>query len=641
MTIPASMPARVAYIGDGVTVDFPIPFMYFENTDGTKQIKVALADNDGENEVILIEDTDFTITDIGEASGTLTTNIAPAVGKRLTIIYNIPIEQLTDYAEFGRLPSESIESALDKVTAILKQMQEVLDRCVKDGISGTIDVDTTLDYIRRVYSSIDNIDTVSNNVTAINVVASDVSEINNVSDHVDDILAAPLYSSLAKNSAENAQKWAIGSLQDQPQGSAKYWAENAALLTYGSLNYTNITNCITKIPQDIKLELNNNTLTLKAGSKIYYPNGTGNFEELTVSSDISRATFGSQSKRIFIICIVENGSVSSLSYDAVTNSSSGSNEPTNGNYYNTTTNEISSYVNGEAVDRRTFPIAIVNVTNGSPSSIEQVFNGVGFMGSTIFVLPGVKGLIPNGRNADGSLNNTEFVVENTLTQTRTDLGNEFRNILINATSIVTYTTSVFSYNEVENYIVSGNNNLSYCDVGKCWSLNGKYVQQNTKMSFRAVDYNDIYIFNIPVASLMAYAGNTTPDGWLVCDGSEINRTTYIDLYNVIGTTYGSGNGSTTFNLPNFLNKTFWGGSSSGSIKNAGLPNITGTVGATALNAISSTGCFYKTSNTNAGIYGSTSKASIVGFNAANSNSIYGSSSTVQPPAVQTLICIKY
>ena len=444
----------------------------------------------------------------------------------------------------------------------------------------------------------------------------------------------------AQVSADQANIWAEGTdEQVQTLGgehSAKGWANISK-----NINYTNITNCITKIPQDIKLELNNDTLTLKAGSKVYYPNGTGNFEELTVSSDISRATFGSQSNRIFIICIVEDGSVSSLSYDAVTNSSSGPNEPTNGNYYNTTTNEISSYVNGEAVDRRTFPIAVATTNNGVVSSIEQVFNGVGFMGSTIFVLPGVKGLIPNGRNADGSLNNTEFVVENLLTQTRTDLGNEFRNILINATSIVTYTTSVFSYNEVENYIVSGNNNLSYCDVGKCWSLNGKYVQQNTKMSFRAVDYNDIYIFNTPVASLMAYAGNTAPDGWLVCDGSAINRTTYIDLYNVIGTTYGSGNGSTTFNLPNFLNKTFWGGSSSGSIKNAGLPNITGTVGATALNAISSTGCFYKTSNTNAGIYGSTSTANIIGFNAANSNSIYGSSSTVQPPAVQTLICIKY
>ena len=189
MTIPASMPARAAYIGDGVTVNFPVPFMYFENTDGTKQIKVALADNNGENEVILTENIDFTITDAGEANGTLTTNVAPEIGKRLTIIFNIPIEQLTDYAEFGRLPSESIERALDKVTAILKQMQEELDRCVKDGISGTIDVDTTLNYIRRIYNSIDNVDVVAGDKTNIGIVAGNITKVNTVAENINNVNA--------------------------------------------------------------------------------------------------------------------------------------------------------------------------------------------------------------------------------------------------------------------------------------------------------------------------------------------------------------------------------------------------------------------------------------------------------------------
>ena len=46
-----------------------------------------------------------------------------------------------------------------------------------------------------------------------------------------------------------------------------------------------------------------------------------------------------------------------------------------------------------------------------------------------------------------------------------------------------------------------------------------------------------------------FAGATAPSGWLICDGSAISRTTYSTLYAVIGTTYGSGDGSTTFNLP--------------------------------------------------------------------------------------------
>jgi hypothetical protein len=49
---------------------------------------------------------------------------------------------------------------------------------------------------------------------------------------------------------------------------------------------TNVTNCITEIPQDIKLELNNGTLTLKAGSKVYVPNGAGVFDVVTVPSDV-------------------------------------------------------------------------------------------------------------------------------------------------------------------------------------------------------------------------------------------------------------------------------------------------------------------------------------------------------------------
>lgn len=153
MTIPASMPARAVYTGDGVTVNFPVPFVFFANIDGTKQIKVVLADIDGENETVLKENTDFTTSPAGEVNGTLTMLSAPEVGKKLTILYNIPIEQLTDYKEFGRLPSESIEAAIDKQTAILKQMQEEIDRAVKVEISGN---QTPQELLDEVYSKLDS-----------------------------------------------------------------------------------------------------------------------------------------------------------------------------------------------------------------------------------------------------------------------------------------------------------------------------------------------------------------------------------------------------------------------------------------------------------------------------------------------------
>lgn len=57
----------------------------------------------------------------------------------------------------------------------------------------------------------------------------------------------------------------------------------------------------------------------------------------------------------------------------------------------------------------------------------------------------------------------------------------------------------------------------------------------------------------PTGTIILWAGSksgaTVPSGWLVCDGSAISRTTYATLFAAIGTTYGTGDGSTTFNLP--------------------------------------------------------------------------------------------
>ncbi len=67
---------------------------------------------------------------------------------------------------------------------------------------------------------------------------------------------------------------------------------------------------------------------------------------------------------------------------------------------------------------------------------------------------------------------------------------------------------------------------------------------------------------VPPASVTAYAGATAPGGWLLCDGQAVNRQIYKNLFEVIGTTYGAGNGSTTFNVPNLNGKVIVGTSAS-------------------------------------------------------------------------------
>lgn len=60
---------------------------------------------------------------------------------------------------------------------------------------------------------------------------------------------------------------------------------------------------------------------------------------------------------------------------------------------------------------------------------------------------------------------------------------------------------------------------------------------------------------LPTGVIFCYAGSSAPTGWLLCDGSAVSRATYATLFAIIGTAYGSGDGSTTFNLPDFQGRS--------------------------------------------------------------------------------------
>ena len=146
-----------------------------------------------------------------------------------------------------------------------------------------------------------------------------------------------------------------------------------------------------------------------------------------------------------------------------------------------------------------------------------------------------------------------------------------------------------------------------------------------------------------VGAVASFSGNNAlPEGWLLCNGAAVSRETYAALFNVIGTTYGSGNGSTTFNLPNLIDRFVQGNATAGSVKSAGLPNVEGRfsleIGNNAFLKIGSAdGAFTATGvwGYHASGYadGSASAKNIVSFSASNGSSVYGNSTTVQPPAV--------
>ena len=63
---------------------------------------------------------------------------------------------------------------------------------------------------------------------------------------------------------------------------------------------------------------------------------------------------------------------------------------------------------------------------------------------------------------------------------------------------------------------------------------------------------------LPSGMIAPYAGDTAPSGWLLCNGAAVSRTTYNGLFSIIGTQYGVGDNSTTFNLPNLIGRTVIG-----------------------------------------------------------------------------------
>lgn len=146
-----------------------------------------------------------------------------------------------------------------------------------------------------------------------------------------------------------------------------------------------------------------------------------------------------------------------------------------------------------------------------------------------------------------------------------------------------------------------------------------------------------------------FAMSTPPEGWLVCNGAAVGTSDYPALFAAIGDIFLPEDvpaSPATFNLPNLMGKTPWGSTSVGTVLDAGLPNITGFLG----DSYGPSGSFYDVSGAFRGRYSgkrfsrtednNPSKRD-VDFNASWSNPIYGKSSTVQPPALCLLPCIRY
>lgn len=140
----------------------------------------------------------------------------------------------------------------------------------------------------------------------------------------------------------------------------------------------------------------------------------------------------------------------------------------------------------------------------------------------------------------------------------------------------------------------------------------------------ASQLNNDNTFSVVTGAVLMFGGSTVPTGWLNCDGTAVSRTTYAELFAIIGTRYGVGNGTTTFNLPNV----------SGSVP-LGLTSGSPTVPTTATSTGTS-GNSAALNHTHGGVVtGGASTYGIDGGTIAHSHSV-----SVTTPAIQFFFIIK-
>lgn len=287
-------------------------------------------------------------------------------------------------------------------------------------------------------------------------------------------------------SAEEARKWAVGTISEQPSGSAKYWAEQAKTSTAGTLNESILTNCLTEIPQDIKLELSNGTLTIKAGSKVYVPNGVGKFDVVTIQKDVGgkRTSTGQE-----FLLSDKNGTIAFWR-----KLYSGDSKPVDSGayvWYDTANNVIKATTDGGASwlsEKFSLPLGIYTANDTGVTSIDQVFNGFGYVGNIIFALPGIKGRVPEGFNTDGKPNSTEFTTTSVLTYSYIN-ANTTVLIGINANSLA---SDKYVYNKDENYNRNSQGVIApramFAKVST--DSTGRVTSFNPNTAFHAVDYSE-------------------------------------------------------------------------------------------------------------------------------------------------------
>lgn len=418
--------SKITYIGSSSQTLYPIPFEFIKNDD----IKVSVYDSNDEfledwtySTQYVIQDNNVKVLEGYEIDNT----------KKMLVKRTVDYIQDNKYREGGDFPAKSTETSFDKTTMMVQQLQEEVNRCPKvnqiyninvslpapnagkaliwnaeeNGFkNSTVDVDVleevTKQYRDESEAARDRAITAETNAKASENAAKSsadfaASTVNGFDTHANE--------RQAEFDANAASKQALVDASASAAAASAQEAANSAVAAR-PLSAKNITNCITEIPQDIKLELVSGVLKLKAGSKVYKANGVA----VTISGDLV-AQQGGTNTGAFAFYRSDNNTVYTVIASQTFSGTTAPESPvTATTWLDMGAKDVKVYDGTQWVGGVSLPLCTFDNQDGKVTAVGQIFNGFGYIDSTTFILPGVKGLAPYGRNEDGSLKNFEIQV---------------------------------------------------------------------------------------------------------------------------------------------------------------------------------------------------------------------------------------
>lgn len=298
-----------------------------------------------------------------------------------------------------------------------------------------------------------------------------------------------------------------------------------------ALDTTNVSNCTTEIPQDISATITNGHLIVNAGSKVYFPNGSGTFDVFTLPSNFdSGDVSGITVDYMFFINNSKIGIVGTIATNIYSGTTAPVSPSTGTIWYDTANNSVKRWSGSAWVGGFSFPVAILS----AGAVLKQVFNGNGNIGSHVFFLPGYSVLTPNGRNADGTLASQKYTFTACAVYTRNLTGTDIP-LWVKSDGTVLFSSGV-AYDPYTNTTPV---NPGCAQVATATLTGGVISNFVPKQPFHAVDYSDTEFIAHQAMPSSRYTDLTLPasggsitapaDGIFVVTKASNNSLQYLNI----------------------------------------------------------------------------------------------------------------